>query len=251
MSQASSPVIKSPAVAHVLPLALFMLLNAVPAAVGIENPDLPWWRHSPEQWVYPAQTIIVAVVLVLGWRHYQFRPFRGFGMAAVLGVVGIILWCLPALLWQNLTSAGHTVPEWAEWFGFAERKDGFDPSFFQHEPVWYSAALVMRFIRLVIIVPLVEEIFWRGFLMRYLIADGDDFRKVPFGKHTWFCYAVVTAGVVIAHMPVDYLGAFLWGSLVYFVAVRTKSLAACVLMHAVANLLLGIYVVSTKQWGYW
>jgi hypothetical protein len=38
---------------------------------------------------------------------------------------------------------------------------------------------------------------------------------------------------------------------VYFVAVRTKSLAACVVMHAVANLLLGVYVVSTKQWGFW
>jgi CAAX prenyl protease-like protein len=251
MPHISPPVIKSPALAHVLPLALFMLLNSVPAAVGVDNPDMPWWKHSPEQWVYPAQTMVVAVVLALGWQHYQFRPFKGFGLAVVAGILGIVLWCLPALAWQKLTDAGHTVPEWAEWFGFAERKDGFDPSFFQGEPFWYPAALVMRFVRLVILVPLVEEIFWRGFLMRYLVADGEDFRKVPFGTHTWLSFAIVTAGVVIAHQPSDYLGALIWGSLVYFVAVRTKSLAACVVMHAVANLLLGIYVVSTKQWGFW
>ncbi len=242
---------RSPAVAHVLPLALFMLLNAVPAAVGVENPDLPWWRHSPEQWVYPLQTVVVGAVLALGWRHYQFRPWRGFGLAALLGAVGIVLWCLPAFAWQKLFASGHTIPGWYEWLGIAERKDGFDPSFFQSEPFWYAAAMAMRFIRLVAIVPLVEEIFWRGFLMRYLVADGDDFRKVPFGTHTWLSFGIVTAGVVIAHHPVDYLGALLWGCLVYFVAVRTKSLAACVLMHAVANLLLGMYVVSTKQWGFW
>ncbi|HSI62308.1 MAG TPA: CAAX prenyl protease-related protein [Candidatus Saccharimonadia bacterium] len=251
MPQVSLSAIRSPAVAHVLPLALFMLLNAVPAAVGVENPDLPWWRHSPEQWVYPLQTAVIAVVLALGWRHYQFRPWRGFGLATALGAIGIVLWCLPALAWQKLSAAGHTIPEWCEWFGVAKRTDGFDPSFFQSEPFWYPAAMAMRFIRLVVIVPLVEEIFWRGFLMRYLVADGDDFRKVPFGTHTWLSFAIVTAGVVIAHNPVDYLGALIWGCLVYFVAVRTKSLAACVLMHAVANLLLGIYVVVTRQWGFW
>ena len=36
-----------------------------------------------------------------------------------------------------------------------------------------------------------------------------------------------------------------------WVAIRTKSLFACVICHAVANLLLGIYVTLTQQWGYW
>jgi membrane protease YdiL (CAAX protease family) len=37
----------------------------------------------------------------------------------------------------------------------------------------------------------------------------------------------------------------------YFVAVRTKSLGACVFMHAVGNLALGLYVMKTQQWGFW
>ena len=46
-------------------------------------------------------------------------------------------------------------------------------------------------------------------------------------------------------------GALVFGSLMYFLCIRSKSLAACASMHAVANLLLGIYVLKTRQWGFW
>ena len=42
-----------------------------------------------------------------------------------------------------------------------------------------------------------------------------------------------------------------FGSLMYFLCIRRRSLGACVWMHAVANLLLGIYVLKTRQWGFW
>lgn len=251
MSTRASLITRSPAVAHILPLAAFLVLNLIPTAVGVENRDLPWWRHSPEQWLYPLQTVLVGGLLVLGWRHYTFRPLRGFVLATTLGLVGIVLWCLPAWGYQQMVSTGQAVPKWWEWFGIAPREDGFDPSFFASEPLWYPAAIAMRFIRLVIVVPLVEEIFWRGFLMRYISADGGNFLKAPFGQHNWRAFIIVTAAVVVAHQPVDYLGALIWGSLMYLVAVRTKSLAACVVMHAVGNLLLGIYVMVTRQWGFW
>ena len=75
--------------------------------------------------------------------------------------------------------------------------------------------------------------------------------RVPFGRHDWRAFATVTGLVVVAHQTEDYLGALIWGTLMYWLTVRTKSLAACVIMHAVANLLLGIYVLKTKQWGFW
>jgi membrane protease YdiL (CAAX protease family) len=55
----------------------------------------------------------------------------------------------------------------------------------------------------------------------------------------------------VAHASIDYAAAIVFGSLMYWLAVRTKSLAACVLAHAVANLILGVYVMVTQQWGYW
>ncbi len=241
----------SPALAHILPLAVFMAFLMVPGFIVIDNPLLPWWRHAPEQWVYPLQTVIVGAMLFALRSHYVFKPMRGFGLAVLLGVIGIVLWFAPSLLYTKLIATGAVKQDWWKWLGLAERLKGFDPSFFQHQTFWYVSALIMRFVRMVIVVPLVEELFWRGFLMRYVQADGRSFLKVPFGQHSWPAFAIVTALVVLAHSTEDYLGALIWGSLMYGLAVRTKSLAACVVMHAVGNLLLGIYVLSTKQWGFW
>lgn len=241
----------SPALAHILPLAVFMVFTMVPGWIQIENPLLPWWRRAPEQWVYPLQTVVVGSLLMAFREHYVFKPVRGLGLAIILGVVGIALWFAPSLLYQRLIAEGAVKQDWWKWFGVAERLKGFDPSFFSDRPFWYASALFMRFSRMVIVVPLVEEIFWRSFLMRYVQAEGESFLRVPFGRHDWRAFATVTGLVVVAHQTEDYLGALIWGTLMYWLTVRTKSLAACVIMHAVANLLLGIYVLKTKQWGFW
>jgi hypothetical protein len=104
---------------------------------------------------------------------------------------------------------------------------------------------------MVLIVPFVEELFWRGFLMRYVQAKGKSWQRVPFGQHTWRAFWIVTLLVAMIHNAPDWPAAFVWGAFTYLLAVRTKSLGACVVMHAVGNLLLGIYVILTQQWGFW
>jgi CAAX prenyl protease-like protein len=237
--------------AHVLPLVLFTLLNAVPGFFRIENSELPWHVRAPEHWVYPLQTVICAVVLVLFRRHYTLSPWRGLGLAFVLGVVGIAFWVAPALLREALIQGGHEPAQWWDWLGLAERTEGFDPMIAQDSPLWFSTVVGFRFARMVLVVPLVEELFWRGFLMRFLLTEDGRFEKIAFGTHAWKVFGIVTAAVMLIHNTEDYLGAFVWGALMYFVAVRTKSLGACVLMHAVGNLALGLYVMKTQQWGFW
>lgn len=246
-----SPALRSPTTAHVAPLAVFLGLSSLVPLIAVENTMLPWWHHAPEQWVYPLQTLVVGALLWLFRRHYTFAPIRGLSLAAAFGVLGILWWCLPVLLWQKLTASGVTIPEWCEWLGLAERKEGFDPTLLNEQPFWQAGALLMRFVRMVIVVPFVEEIFWRGFLMRFVQSDGGDFWRIPFGRHSWPAFAISTLGFMLVHDKTDWLGALGFGSLMYLLAIRTKSLAACVLMHAVANLLLGGYVVATRQWGFW
>ena len=53
------------------------------------------------------------------------------------------------------------------------------------------------------------------------------------------------------HDFVDFFGAICAGVIFNVVALRTKSLGACVLCHAVTNALLGAYILYTKQWGFW
>jgi CAAX prenyl protease-like protein len=183
-------------------------------------------------------------------RHYQMQPWRGFGLAFALAVIGIAAWVAPAWWFQKL-GTGENSPEWWSWLGLVERKEGFDPTVLAAWPMGEAASIFMRFVRMVIIVPFVEELFWRGFLMRYLNAGEAPWQSVPFGTHSWRAFGIVTALVMLAHEPEDYLGALVWGSLVYWLAVRTRSLGACVIMHAIGNLLLGIYALRNQQWGFW
>lgn len=257
---------QSPAVAHTAPLVIFMLLSSAVGLFQIENSALPWYQRAPEHWVYPLQCLIVGAVLLFFRRHYKLKPWRGLGLALVLAVIGIAVWVVPASLYHE----GQ--PGWLEWLGIAARDNGFDPNVFKgpvssdpvheaiyrseapawvfHSPAWFIA-VALRFVRMVVIVPFVEELFWRGFLMRYAQAGDRDFRTVPFGQHSWRAFWIVTLAVTLIHQPSDYLGAFVWGSLMYWLAVRTKSLGACVFMHAVGNLLLGLYVLYTQKWGFW
>ena len=239
--------------AHIGPFAIFMLLLLVPdlvTACGIQlsAADIPWYLTTRQIWLYPLQTVACAGALICWRRHYTFRPFVGLPLAALLGVAGIAVWIAPGWLFQTLKLNDG----WWKYFGLAARTDGFDPTGIHPEhAIAYYAILAMRFLRLIVVVPLVEEIFWRGFLMRFFVDPDGDFWKVPFGTHNRLSLFAVSGLFVLAHSPVDYAAATIYALLTYWLAVKTKSLAACVLMHAVANLLLGIYVMNTGQWAYW
>ncbi|MEA3187909.1 MAG: protease family protein, partial [Chthoniobacter sp.] len=119
----------------------------------------------------------------------------------------------------------------------------------------FLTVLALRFLRLVIVVPLLEEIFWRGFLLRDLIDR--DFEKVPMGAWSAKSFAVVTFLFGLAHWGAawwpgpDFVPALFAGAIFNGVAYRTRSLGSCILAHAVTNLLLGIYILRTGQWGFW
>ena len=239
--------------AHAVPLVVFVLFTAVPGWFRIDNAALPWYQQGPEHWVYPIQTLICAGLLLFWRQHYTLSPWRGLVLAVLLGVVGIALWIAPGYLHFLWRDQNVVWPSWWEWLGWSDRYEGFDPGLLKEHPVGQQASISMRFVRMVIVVPLVEEIFWRGFLMRYVVAEmrGADWRAIPFGTHHRVSFWVTTLGVTAIHNTADWPAAFIWGALMYGLAVRTKSLGACVVMHAVGNLILGIYVLQTQQWGFW
>lgn len=239
--------------AHICPLFTFLLCLTIPdlmSVFGFDRSDLtqPWYVTAPEQWVFPLQTLLTLGVLVYFRREYDFRPVTGLLLATLIGTLGIVIWIAPGFLFRFFEMNENVL----RYLGFVPRADGFNPSFIAtHNWSLYCAAVAARFVRLVIVVPLAEEIFWRGFLMRYLVDPDGDFWKVPFGTHHWRSFVIVTAMFTLAHASVDYAVAMVFGSLMYWLAVRTKSLSACVLAHAVANLILGVYVMVSQQWGYW
>ena len=216
--------------AHALPMIVFILFIGLCGA--LRQPTGSLWQTAPEFWVYPLQTLLCAALLIFFRHEYHFHQLRRPLFVLALALFVFLLWIAPQ-----------------QFFHFDDRRLGFDPDKLATAPMLYWATQAARFLRLVIVVPLVEEIFWRAFLLRYLIAE--KFQSVPFGAFSWFSFGVVTIAFTLSHSTADWPAALVTGALYNLVAYRTKSLASCVLAHAITNLALGLWIIATRQWGFW
>ncbi len=240
--------------AHVIPFVAFMSFMLMLMVLGYliewKHPDAPWWRQDPAQFVYPVQTLVTLGFLIHYWKNYTFNWSVKWSLVAIVfGAIGIGFWILPTALYDHWKLEGPT-HGLLKLLGVADRREGFDPGIFQN-PIAYWASLSFRFFRAVVVVALVEEILWRGFLMRFVCDWEGDYWKQPFGRPNWLSYGVVTGLFILAHASEDYAGAFVYGSITYLLCIWSKNLGACVVMHATANLLMGIYAMTYGKYGLW
>ena len=216
--------------AYVLPMALFLALLTLNAA--LKSAGDSFWLRSAEYWIYPLQTLVCGLLLLWFRREYSLRPPARWIFGLVMGLLVFVLWIAPQ-----------------SFLGFSARLDGFNPEQFAGQPALHGVTVALRFLRLAVVVPFVEEIFWRGFLLRFLMNE--DFERVAFGAFSWFSFVVVTLAFGFSHNRPDWPAALLTGALYNVVAYRSKSLSTCILTHAVTNLLLGFWIMKTGQWGFW
>jgi uncharacterized protein len=216
---------RSPVNPFVVPFGIFAVLLVLNQFLETAWPDAKFA-------VYPVQTLVCGFAL---WRYRQaYGPFRTRGLAfgIIIGALVFCLWVAPRWL--------HLAPP---------RSGGFDPGPLAASPGLYTLTLAFRFLRLIVVVPILEEVFWRAFTLRILIRP--DFSSVPFGTFSWSS-CLVTAGLFAAgHQPPDWPAGLLAGLGYNAVAYRTRNLGACILAHALTNLGLGIYICVTRQWGFW
>jgi CAAX prenyl protease-like protein len=217
-------------IAHVLPMVLFLALLALCQLVTAHGHAFVL-RHA-EFWIYPTQTILCGALLLWFRRCYEFHRLKNVTFTLLIALAVFVVWITPQ---QFLNLAPRTI--------------GFDPQILGNNPAFYWSTISFRFLRLVVVVPLMEEIFWRGFLLRFVIDE--HFERVSFGKFTWPSFAIVALAFTFSHSRADWLAAFVAGALYNIVAYRTRSLASCVLAHAATNLLLGLWIMQTHQWGFW
>jgi CAAX prenyl protease-like protein len=225
---------------YVLPMGAFLVLTtaegwlpqAAKAGGGV-GPHPTWYPLA-----YAAKAIVVGVLLVacrMAWADLRPRPGRS-GWALAVGV-GLAV----CVAWVGLERLPY--PKFGDATG---GRQAFDPGVLA--PATRAAFLAVRFLGLVLIVPVMEELFWRSFVNR-LVIDTDDFGRVPIGKVT-LASAAVTAGLFAASHP-EWLPALLTGLAWAWLLHQTRSISACVVSHAVANLALGVYVMATGSWGLW
>ena len=217
----------NPTVQYVAPFVLFVLL-----LVGV--PAL----RIPIQWEGPLRVGVLAIAGYICWpRDLSVRPVRPLA-SILIGCVVFLLWIGPDVL----------IPGYRKHWLFSNSLIGSTHSSIDPAALSDPSVLFWRTLRATLIVPIVEELFWRGWLMRWLIRS--DFASVPLGAYKPLSFWFVALLFASEHGP--YWDVALLTGVIYNAwMVRSRSMADCVLMHAVTNALLSIYVIATQQWQYW
>lgn len=233
-----------PWLTFLLPFVVYMLvttLEPTPTEAGGFLSLSVEYEHYPVIYTLKIVATLAAVAFVLpGYRTF---PLRITLLAPLVGAVGVVLWVVLCLAdWEEAL----LVPLGLGTIIDLGARPGYNPLVeLSATPAWAYAFLVVRFVGLVVVVPVIEEFFIRGLVMRWPIDQ--DWWNVPFGKVNATAIAFGAAIMVLSH-PAEIFAALVWFSLVTWLMVRTRSMWDCVVAHSVTNLLLGIYVISSGNW---
>ena len=226
----------NPARTRYLPFAIFMVFIGLDQVAGFLI-DRGFIGLAPTAlyYLYPVKVIVVAGIL---YRYrYTYSELTLKDLSKIPTTVAVCaMGLLVFLLWIQM--------DWT--IGAAGPPRGFNLLLLPEGPIRIVMAL-FRVFGAVLVVPLMEELFWRSFLLRYIIHK--DFEKVQLGTFTWpSCLTTV----LLFGLEHDFILAGMMAGAAYnLILYRTRSLAQCVLAHAVTNLALAVYVVVAGKWQFW
>jgi CAAX prenyl protease-like protein len=107
--------------------------------------------------------------------------------------------------------------------------------------------LVFRVIGSVLLVPVCEELMFRGYLLRRLQAA--DFSSIS--AKAWTPFALVASSVVFGVLHDRWIAATVAGLAYAVLSVRTGRLSEAIVAHAVTNGCIAAWVLGTGDWSHW
>lgn len=212
-------------VAYVAPMVLFMVLTYADSA-------LPRVLYPA---VYAVKVVVVTAALIAGrrfWRPDVRFDARVLPLAMLVGLAVFAEWVI--------------LDRWVPYPHLGSRT-ALNPFAAIPSPAARALFLLARFYGLALLVPVMEELFWRDILLRWFTQP--DYETVPVGRFSWPAFWLVAAGFAAAHP--EWLAALICAVAFGLLLQRTRSLFACIVAHAVANLALGLYVLTTGAWRLW
>jgi len=206
--------------------AFILLLAATPLLEGLVE----------ARWLVVGRGFAAAALLAFFWHAYdELRaPPRTSPAAGLLsvgaGVALAVAWLALDADWMRIGTEGHGhfVPV---------RADGsLDP-----------LLVALRLLGFVLVVPVMEELFWRSFLMRWI--ERRDFLAVD--PRTVGATALVLSSAVFALEHREWLAGLVAGLVFGVIYQRTGNLRACVVSHCTTNLTIAGWVLATRDWSLW
>ena len=174
--------------------------------------------------------------------HRIVVPHWRVGAAVVVGLVGIAVWIGLSELGLEKSITKH-FPEWLR----PASRTAYNPFEELKQPLAVWGFLGLRLIGLVVLVPLAEELFWRGFLLRRLTSP--EWKEVSLGRFSGRSFFLVVLLFTLAHP--EWLAAAIYCALLNWLLYWKKDLWSCIVAHGVSNLALGIYILTTDAWWLW
>lgn len=219
-------------VPYVVPFALYLVFSQVAAYYDELYP-----------WLYIATVIMVsgATIYLLSGRKL-FRVHRNIFPGIAFGIAGILVWIL--LSESNVDETVISVlPVWLQ----PEQRLGFNPFEDISSPFFQWLFVLVRSVGLVLLVPVAEELFWRGFLLRWVISAS--WEEQPLGIFTFRSFLWIVLLFTSAHP--EWFAAAVYCTLLNLLLYWKKDLWLCIIAHGTSNFILVIYVLLTGSWVLW
>jgi len=181
------------------------------------------------RWLYPVKIAVVTCLLVVFLPQYEelktSRPAPLLALAA--GVLVFVLWISLNARWMQVGSSA----------GYDPRVDG----------ALYWPLIAIRLAGAALVVPVMEELFWRSFLLRWIAAPA--FQSVA--PRTVGLKSFMLTMVLFGVEHNLWLAGMVAGAVYGLLYMRTGNLWNAILAHGVTNGVLGIWIIYTGNWTYW
>lgn len=178
-------------------------------------------------WLYPVHIAAAAYAFWVYRRHFP-KPELGAPMLATLAGLAVFA------IWIALIPPDP------------EKANTFASSLYQASPAVVAGWLLLRFLGTSIVVPLVEELAFRGFLLREVQRQAN--KTVP--GHAALAIGLVVSSVVFGVLHSAWVAGSIAGLLYGAVYLYRGKVYDAVLAHAVTNLVLAFYAMSFERWSY-
>ncbi len=230
---------KDPSLARILPFGIYIAFLARKSlAQALGNPGLFELPGMDGRWWYAVQVALVSLALVWYWKGYEEfrfpRPTGGeWGLALLAGVGVFVAWINMDAPWMSM--------------GTPEPKEGFNPLDEGGAILWPLA--VVRVAGAALVVPVMEELFWRSFILRWIANR--EFQQVAPQSIGLLAMPLWLSAALFGSEHSLWLAGILAGLVYGWLYLRTGKLWVPVVAHGLTNGLLGAWVLYTQHWQFW
>ena len=206
-------------------------MQLLPLVVLIAVAMLSLLVSSRFEWLYPLRVIAVGGVLLAIWPRLGLEKISRVGVPTLVGIGVFALWLL-------------LVPE------VPEQSTAFANALFSASSSVATAWIVLRVIGAIVIVPLAEELAFRGYLFD-VIEKWRLLRRMPNLLHIRQMMALLMTSIGFGVLHSAWLAGIVAGLAYGVLRLYRNRVMDAVIAHSITNSLLAIYVLQFRAWSLW